>query len=131
MPELTLLHESTVTEPEIDSLGHMNVRFYITRADHANRELLSRLGVVEADGRIIRRLDTYSRFLREQFEGARLETLGGVVPDESIDGLTGLKTYFEIRNRDTGILLPRSSSRVVLSMRTPRHRWVAWHRMHS
>ena len=98
-PALTLLHESIVHESEIDSLGHMNVRFYVERAARANAELLQRLGIASAPGQQLRRFDTHNRFHREQFAGARLHTLGGMVATESREGVTG---YYEIRNADTG-----------------------------
>ena len=34
------LHETTVLPEEIDSLGHMNVRYYMARMERANRILL-------------------------------------------------------------------------------------------
>ena len=98
-PKLTLLHESIVRESEIDSLGHMNVRFYVERAANAHAQLLQRLGIAPAPGQQLRRFDTHNRFHREQFAGARLHTLGGMVAAESREGVTG---YYEIRNRDTG-----------------------------
>lgn len=98
MTNLTLLHESTVKESEIDSLGHMNVRFYVERAAAAHLVLHERLGIAPTDGQRLRRIDTYNRFHREQFAGARLHTLGGLVATESRDGVTG---YYEIRNVET------------------------------
>ena len=44
---MQLLHESTVLPEEIDSLGHMNVRFYMTRMEQANRVLVANLGIDE------------------------------------------------------------------------------------
>jgi len=103
MSELTLLHESTVDESEIDSLGHMNVRFYVERATIANNALISKLDIADqvGKGEQLRRVDTYNRFHREQFAGARLKTLGGLIPTESSNGLTG---YYEIRNADNNDL---------------------------
>ena len=99
-PSLTLFDESQVDESEIDSLGHMNVRFYGLRAARANLELLKRVGVDPApsSGQILRRVDTYSRFHREQFAGATLSTSGGLIEGERVDGLEGIGAYFEIRN---------------------------------
>lgn len=110
MPELTLLHESTVGEEEIDSLGHMNVRFYVSRVVAANRELLRRAGLISADSgeQRIRRADTYTKFVQEQFAGAQLVTLGGFVASGLVDietsSATGIRTYFEIRNAEKGTL---------------------------
>ncbi len=95
MSDLHLLHESVVEASQIDSLGHMNVRFYVERAATAHGNLLKQLGVKVTDNQVIRRVDTYNRFHREQFEGATLQTFGGLVSTETNDGLTG---YYEIRN---------------------------------
>ncbi|MBL6689480.1 MAG: hypothetical protein ISP91_03715 [Pseudomonadales bacterium] len=94
-----LLHESRVTESQIDSLGHMNVRFYVERASAANQALLNRLGITPGNGQKIRRTDTFNRFHREQFEGALLRTFGGLVATEDRNGVTG---YYEIRNEESG-----------------------------
>lgn len=93
------LHETTVSAEEIDSLGHMNVRYYMTRMERANRVLLDGLNL-PADllaSSFLRRTDTYTRFRREQFEGATLHTLGGIL------ALTegGMQSYIEIRNPTT------------------------------
>ena len=85
---------STVLDSEIDSLGHMNVRFYLSRVDRANKKLLRMNGVVTEEQHQISRFDTYSRFRREQFSGAELVVLGGVL--EVVEG--GVRCYFEIRN---------------------------------
>ena len=100
MTELKVLHESTVQPDEIDSLGHMNVRFYMTRVDQANRSMMAEMGIQEGSGRAIRRLDTYTRFHREQFAGATLHTLGGLIAVEGADELREVNGYFEIRNPD-------------------------------
>ncbi len=95
------LDSSRVTPEEIDSLGHLNVRFYLTRLDRANTKLLGALGLCEAEldrrHATLRRVDTYSRFRREQFEGAELAVHGGIV------GCVGdqVRCYFEIRNSVT------------------------------
>lgn len=100
MTELQVLHESTVQPDEIDSLGHMNVRYYMTRVDQANRSMLAEMGIQEGSGRAIRRLDTYTRFHREQFAGAILHTLGGLIAVEGADDSREVNGYFEIRNPD-------------------------------
>jgi acyl-CoA thioesterase FadM len=92
---MQILDESEVLDSEIDSLGHMNVRFYLSRVDQANNVLLDKLGVTPAPGSaVVRRQDTYSRFRREQFAGAPLQVAGGML--ESDDAL--VRCYFEIRN---------------------------------
>ena len=100
MTELKVLHESTVQPEEIDALGHMNVRYYMVRVDQANRSLLAEMGIQEEPGKAIRRLDTYTRFHREQFAGATLHTLGGLIAVEGSDESREVNAYFEIRNPD-------------------------------
>ena len=75
------LHTSRVLPQEIDGLGHMNVRYYLARMETANRTLIDGLHLdAEALGTdFLRRVDTYTRFKREQFEGATLHTLGAVI----------------------------------------------------
>lgn len=96
--DLSLLQESVVKESEIDSLGHMNVRFYVSRAAKAHFKLLASLGVVAGKGEALRRTDTYNRFHKEQFAGARLGVFGGLITIEGNDGMSG---YYEIRNLDS------------------------------
>ncbi len=103
MTELQALHDSVVLEEEIDSLGHMNVRFYVQRADSANRALLKASGIMPADGQRFRRIDTFNRFHREQFAGAKLQTLAGFIAREGASD-TSVDTYVEIRNTDNGDL---------------------------
>ena len=100
MTELKVLHESTVQSEEIDALGHMNVRYYMTRVDQANRSMLAEMGIQEEPGKAIRRLDTYTRFHREQFVDAPLHTLGGLIEVEGSDESREVNGYFEIRNPD-------------------------------
>jgi len=101
MSDPILLHESIVTEDEIDTLGHLNVRFYVERAVKANMALLQRAGAAPAPaGQMLRRVDTYNRFHREQFAGAPLNTYGGIVPNEAMGAAAGVTTYLEIRNVD-------------------------------
>ena len=104
MTDLHLLHESIVDETEIDSLGHMNVRYYMFRVARANVELMKRSGVFvrKNPNQLIRRVDTYSRFRTEQFAGAKLNTLGGFIATEQTDRIDGATAYFEIRNPDSG-----------------------------
>ena len=93
-----VLHESVVLPSEIDALGHLNVRHYLARMDRGIRTLLERQDITVAGSTVARRVDTYSRFRREQFEGAKLHTQGGTL------GLTenGLQCYVEIQNSESG-----------------------------
>ncbi len=96
---MKLLHESTVLPEEIDSLGHMNVRFYMARMEKGTRTLIADLGIDPQllQRGFLRRVDTYTRFRREQFEGATLHAVGGLL--EAAEG--GLRSYVEIRNPQT------------------------------
>jgi acyl-CoA thioesterase FadM len=105
-PELVITHRSTVTEEQIDHLGHMNVRFYGVNAHAGTRSLLSGLGVTVEAGVV----DAYTRHHREQLAGARLAVHSGVI------GLTpdGLRIYHELRNTETGVVAATFVHRVVL-----------------
>jgi len=91
-----LLDEAPVLESEIDSLGHMNVRFYVARVERANSVLLKLIGIDTAHlpGVVIRRTDTYSRFHREQFADSQLEVHGGLLDTSANE----MRCYYEIRN---------------------------------
>lgn len=96
------LHTSTVTQDQIDHLGHMNVRFYTALACAGADELATRLGLGsgrrEATQTWVR--DIYVRHHREQLVGAPLEVRGGVLdarPDR-------MRVYEELANVDTGVL---------------------------
>ena len=95
---MQLLDTSRVGPEEIDSLGHLNVHFYLARVDRANGRLLEALGLGAATlaerSAVLRRVDTYSRFRREQFEGAELTVHGGRLDVDA----THVRAYFEIRN---------------------------------
>ncbi len=119
------LDRSRVTPDEIDSLGHLNVRFYLARVERANQKLMAALGlseqVLDTQKALLRRIDTYCRFRREQFEGAELTVLGGAL------GTVGnqVRCYFEIRNpaRDelaatfvNGTVLADKQSRKVITL---------------
>ena len=93
---MQVLDDAPVLDSEIDSLGHMNVRYYLTRVDRANGALLRELGLTMADtrGANLRRYDTYSRFRREQFAGASLQVEGGLLTLDDDHA----RCYFEIKN---------------------------------
>ena len=95
---MQVLHKSTVLPEEIDSLGHMNVRYYMQRMELANQALIQNLALPEQTltHGMLRRVDTYTRFRREQFEGAALHAVGGIL---SL-GEGGMRSYVEIRNPD-------------------------------
>ena len=96
------LNESPVTPDQIDSLGHLNVRYYIARMDLANRQLLEANGVSGDEHTFLRRVDTYNKFRREQFNGAVLGTYGVLIGEGVIGPGGSVPAYFEIRNEETG-----------------------------
>jgi acyl-CoA thioester hydrolase len=110
--ELRCLYEGTVSAEEIDHLGHMNVRFYATRAMAATRALLAENGLDEAtlaaDDTVVGVPDTFTRHYREQLEGARLAVMSGVIGI----GEAGLLLHHELVNADTGELAATFRHRV-------------------
>lgn len=106
-PGLAVTHRSTVTEEQIDHLGHMNVRFYGVNAAAGTRALLGELGVPPGTGRVV---DLYTRHLREQLLGAALLVRSGVVGVV----LDGLRLYHELVNEATGDLAATFVHRVRL-----------------
>lgn len=93
---------SEVKPEEIDGLGHMNVRFYMERAQRANRLLLAELGVGadegEAPGVRVTQSDTYVRYHREQFKGQVLSVNGGVLAADE----ASLRAFYEVTNPSRG-----------------------------
>ena len=81
---MQLLHESTVLPEQIDSLGHMNVRFYMARMETANQTLIKNLGLSvgnsdpNAGQTYLRRIDTYTRFLPVSYTHLTLPTIYSV-----------------------------------------------------
>ena len=73
-PGLAVTHHSTVTEEQIDHLGHMNVRFYGVNAAAGTRALLAELGVGRRRAQVV---DLYTRHRREQLLGAELVVRSG------------------------------------------------------
>ena len=96
---MEIVHRSTVTDDQIDSLGHMNVRWYGVHAEEATRALLARAELVRP-GQRLRTFDLYTRHHREQMAGARLAVRSGVV------ALTPqvATLYHELFEEQTGVL---------------------------
>ncbi len=92
------LHTSTVTQDQIDHLGHMNVHFYAVLARAGAGELVARLAGAESGEPRSWVRDTYVRHHREQLLGARLEVRGGVLDASP----TRIRAYEELANLDTG-----------------------------
>lgn len=87
---LTVTHTSTVTEDQIDHLGHMNVRYYAVNARAATRSFL---GTGEV-------FDMYTRHFREQLLGTELDVRSGVLSTDT----DSTKVYHELANAATGDL---------------------------
>lgn len=96
--ELSITHRSTVTDDQIDHLGHMNVRFYGVNAQAGTAAVLGRLQD-RAPG-TLRPVDIYTRHHREQLLGARLIVRSGVIEVLA----DGLRMYHELANHDTGAI---------------------------
>jgi acyl-CoA thioesterase FadM len=94
---LAITHHSTVTEDQIDHLGHMNVRFYAVNARAGTAAVVADLS---DDAVTFRPVDVYTRHHREQLLGAPLVVSSGVV-DVDRDHL---RLYHELANADTGAL---------------------------
>ena len=93
MSQLRRTYEGSVPPEEIDHLGHMNVRFYATKARAASASLLADYGLSPdaCAERGVRMAipDAFTLHLREQLEGARLVVDTGVLSvDEEDSGPT-------------------------------------------
>lgn len=77
----------------------MNVRYYMERAQRANRALMAELGLAAdgPDGRLAQP-DIYCRYHREQFEGSTLTVNGGVLEVSPSE----LSTFYEVVNPARG-----------------------------
>jgi acyl-CoA thioester hydrolase len=95
---LAITHRSTVTDGQIDHLGHMNVRFYGANAQSGTATLLGELAHDEAV--TFTPFDVYTRHHREQLLGARLVVRSGVI---GVDA-GGLRLYHELLEQDTETL---------------------------
>jgi acyl-CoA thioester hydrolase len=103
MPAAMRTFDTSEIKPgEIDGLGHMNVRFYMERAQRANRLLLAELGIGadegEAPGVRATQSDTYVRYHREQFQGQVLSVNGGVLEASP----ASLRAFYEVANPARG-----------------------------
>ena len=98
MTGLTTTHTSTVTEDQIDHLGHMNVRFYAVNARAGTDALLTELGWGDlADADVF---DMYTRHHREQLLGTELEVRSGLLGADA----DSIRVYHELADASTGEL---------------------------
>lgn len=81
-PALVPLYAGSVNTWECDEMGHMNVRFYVARAQEGLGLLALKLGMVDAFSRQARAtlvpLDQHIRFLKEVRPGQPLRMVGAV-----------------------------------------------------
>jgi acyl-CoA thioester hydrolase len=118
-------YEGTVKPEQIDNLGHMNVRFYGVIAASAADALVAALGLEsDALGELNARLltsEAYTRFHREQLDGARLAVRGGVLVAEK----TALDIYLELINDESGEVSATYRQKLAL-VDLPTHKPVAF-----
>ena len=96
---MEIVHHSTVTDEQIDALGHMNVRWYGVNAEAGTQALLARAELLGPNQRL-RTFDLYTRHHREQMAGARLAVRSGflaLAPQVAT-------IYHELFNEDTDVL---------------------------
>ncbi len=98
MTGLATTHTSTVTEDQIDHLGHMNVRFYAVNARAGTDALLADLGW--DDPRDADVFDMYTRHHREQLVGTELEVSSGLLGADT----HSIRIYHELADASTGEL---------------------------
>ncbi|MGF1453799.1 MAG: thioesterase family protein [Alphaproteobacteria bacterium] len=95
------LYRGNVNTWECDEMGHMNVRFYVSKAQEALAILGHHLGLgpthQRETGTALTVSDHHIRFLREMHAGTGLYVCGGVVEH----GQDWLQVYLEIRNAHT------------------------------
>ena len=81
---LASTHTSSVTEDQIDHLGHMNVRFYGVNAHAATDAVLAALDGWPAGPHLVH--DAYTRHHREQLLGTSLLVRSAMLAAD-VDGL--------------------------------------------
>ena len=87
---LAVTHTSSVTDDQIDHLGHMNVRYYGVNAHAATEAVLAGLDGWPAGRHFVH--DTYTRHHREQLAGTPLLVRSGVLAA----GADGLSLHHEL-----------------------------------
>jgi acyl-CoA thioester hydrolase len=120
---MRILDTSEIKASEIDGLGHMNVRYYMARAQRANGVLLADLGLGadegESPGVRILQSDTYCRYHREQFKGETLVINGGVLGA----GPSEIRGFYEVTNPAKGEI---AATFIIVSTLTDRATGKAW-----
>jgi acyl-CoA thioesterase FadM len=113
--DLPTTHTTTVTEDQIDHLGHMNVRFYGVAARAGTAEVLRRLAPGTTHPIAVEVPDVFTRHLREQLLGARLSVRSGVLEARP----RRLRLYHELVNDETGDLAASFVHRVRVTDDSP------------
>jgi len=113
MTELTTTHTSTVTEDQIDHLGHMNVRYYAANARAGTDAFLAELGRAQPGDADV--FDMYTRHHREQLLGTELEVRSGVLGADA----DSIQIYNELADAATGGLAATFIHRVRSSADAP------------
>ena len=98
MSELRVTHESSVTEDQIDHLGHMNVRFYGVNAQAGTRHVLASLQAWNDRPYLVH--DVYTRHHREQMLGTPLVVRSAVI---GVDA-GGVRVLHELAAADTEVV---------------------------
>jgi acyl-CoA thioesterase FadM len=94
---LRTTHTSSVTEDQIDHLGHMNVRYYAANAHAGTRAILAGLPGWGGPHQVH---DTYTRHHREQLLGTDLVVRSAVLGA----GRAGVRIHHELAAADSGEL---------------------------
>ena len=99
MTQLPLWQETVVDQSEIDSLGHMNVRFYLARVDSAFQQILEGSGLIPE----LMKNCVGSKPIVDFKNSLRQSTRNSRWFDKGKRDCRGY-SYFEIRNQETGQL---------------------------
>lgn len=106
MSELRVTHTSSVTEDQIDHLGHMNVRYYAVNARSATHAVLADLGWADpAEAEVF---EVYTRHHHEQLLGTDLHVRSGLLGADA----DSIRIYHELANAATGDLAATFIDRV-------------------
>jgi acyl-CoA thioesterase FadM len=95
---LRTTYTSTVTEDQIDHLGHMNVRFYAVNAHMGTDAILAELPGWDGRPHVVH--DVYTRHHREQLLGTPLVVRSAVLTASP----AGLRLHHELAAADTEVL---------------------------
>lgn len=106
MTGLRVTHTSSVTEDQIDHLGHMNVRYYALNARTATHAVLADLGWNDPERAVVD--DAYTRHHHEQLLGTNLLVRSGLLGADA----DSIRIYHELVNAETDDLAATFIDRV-------------------